>query len=503
MGRDTTKSWGLCSFDRIPKGGILLNSCNPDVGFVPSSVHTFRVKGIHFAYDSFSMDAFKLDPISWHILCGMRKRTNIQSISSKRMFDRCIRRLVRMKLIKQEQQPAPTASPVPSNRNNNMVIKAVDFHVTHNCNMRCKYCYGLNESVDYLRNAHDMNVQTAHDAVDFLAKHADPKQGLNIVFFGGEPLTNFPVIRETVRYAKRVFEEQEKRLSFSITTNGTIMSDEILDLMNVEKFSIMVSLDGPKQVQDILRPMRDGQSSYDRVIPNIQLLLKSRNGRVTSRATICSINTDLVALAKHSKDVGFAHAVLSPESKVLTHEYQNNLRAIMSSYEKLTDHIVASCVEGTPHIVEPFRQLLLTLFVNEKRLYPCWAGRTYVAVSPTGDIYPCHRFMGDAKCKIGSIYSGIAPEKTEVYWHRNSMEARACSKCWVKFLCAGGCAHTHYQNTNDSAATSREECRIIRRIVELGVCTAFQIQERAGAQLERWMQAEKTFFERRMKMLYA
>jgi uncharacterized protein len=408
-----------------------------------------------------------------------------------------------MKLIKQEREPAPATPPVPGNRNNNIVISAADFHVTHNCNMRCKYCYGLNENVDYLTNACDMSVQTAHDAVDFLVRHADPKLGLNIVFFGGEPLTNFPVVKETVRYAKEIFEQQKKRLSFSITTNGTIMSDEILDLLNREKFGVMVSLDGPKEVQDILRPMRDGQSSYDRVIPNIELLLKSRNGQITSRATICSINIDLVALAKHFKRIGFVHAVLSPESRVLTHEYQSNVKGILSAYERLADYVVASYAEGVPHIVEPFRQLLLTLFVNEKRLYPCGAGRTYVAISPTGDIYPCHRFMGDSRCRIGNISSGIEPEKTEVYWRRNAREARTCSKCWVRYLCAGGCAHTHYQHTNDVARESREECRMIKRIVELGVYMAFQMQERVASQLERWMQAEKTLFEKRMKMLYA
>jgi len=448
------------------------------------------------------MDAFKLDPISWQILCAMRKKTNMRPISPKRTFDRCLRRLVRMKLIKQEQEPALTTAPVPR-KSNNIVINAVDFHVTHGCNMRCKYCYGLNDNVDYLRNACDMSVQTARDAVDFLLKHADPKLGLNIVFFGGEPLTNFPVVKETVGYAKSIFEEQKNRLSFSITTNGTIMSDEILDLMNREKFGIMVSLDGPKEVQDILRPMRDGQSSYDRVIPNIELLLRSRNGQITSRATICSMNIDLVALAKHSRRIGFAHTVLSPESRVLTHEYQSNIRAILSAYEELADYVVASYVEGVPHIVEPFRQLLLTLFFTEKRLYPCGAGRTYVAISPTGDLYPCHRFMGDSQCKIGSIYSGIEPEKTEVYWRRNAWEAKTCSKCWVKHLCAGGCAHTHYQDTNDVARASREECKMIKRIVELGIYMAFQMQERVAPQLEQWMQAEKTLFEKRMKMLHA
>jgi len=448
------------------------------------------------------MDAFKLDRISWQILRATQEKTSVRSISPKRTVDRSVRRLVKMKLIRLEKEAELATAPVPK-RGNNIVIKAVDFHVTHNCNMHCKYCYGLNENVNYLATACDMSVQTAHDAVDFLAKHANPKLGLNIVFFGGEPLCNFLLVRETVRYAKKIFEEQKKRLSFSITTNGTIMSDEILDLLNREKFGIMVSLDGPKEVQDVLRPMRDGQSSYDVVVPNIELLLKSRNGQITSRATICSINMDLVALAKHFKRIGFAHAVLSPESRVLTHEYHSTMKGILSAYGRLADYIVASCVEGVPHIVEPFRQLLLTLFFNEKRLYPCGAGRTYLAISPTGDIYPCHRFMGDSKCKIGSIYSGIEPERTEVYWRRNVREAKACSKCWVKHLCAGGCAHTHYLSTCHVGEVCREECKMTRRIVELGIYAAFRMQEEARTQLEQWMQAEKALYARRMKMLFA
>jgi uncharacterized protein len=367
-------------------------------------------------------------------------------------------------------------------------IQTADFHVTNACNMACRYCYG--QEIDgYVRDGESMDWETARDAIDFLVRRAPANTPFTMIFFGGEPLVNFSLVRNCVIYANEVFASAGKSIKYSITTNGTIMNDEIIEFLSEYKFSIMVSIDGPQAVHDKLRPFRNsGRPTYEIIARNSARLIKRLPGRINARTTVCDINKDLWEISEHLRSMGFGNVVFGLETSTNCHDYHISQPDAERAYEDLCSEVLGSFERGQVRLVEPFQTMMRVVLFGLDRAYPCGAGRSYIAVAPNGDLYPCHRFMGLDAQKIGDIREGFIPEQTVRYWSLHVDDRIECSTCWAKRFCGGGCPFEHLSRTGDVRLPHEDHCRTVRRIIELSIALASECQEKYPDWLKRWIE---------------
>lgn len=375
-------------------------------------------------------------------------------------------------------------------------IHTADFHVTNACNLACRYCYG--QEVDgYVKDGEAMDWDTAREAIDFLARRAPSNTPFTMIFFGGEPLMNYNLVRKCALYASGVFANAGKSIKYSITTNGTILNEEMIEFFTEHNFSIMISVDGTQSVHDTLRPFRgSGRPTYDLVAGNAAALIERLPGRISARATICDINKNLWETSEHLRSMGFGNVVFGLETSTNSHEFHISQSNAERSYENLCSDILDSFERGRMRLVEPFPTLMRVVLFGLDRAYPCGAGRTYVAIAPNGDLYPCHRFMGLDAQRIGDIRTGFQPKSTSRYWSLRVDDREVCSSCWAKRFCGGGCPFEHLTRTGDVQLPHADHCRTIRRIIELSIALAFECQERYPEWLQKWIAHNQSLAER-------
>lgn len=452
-------------------------------------LHLFQQQGYSYALDGNDLSSYRLDEATWHVLRAVQRSCAHEPPVSDADVSTAMDDLRSTGLLTTRSpiEPSPTPSPPPG-----LCLSAVDFHVTNDCNLRCKYCYGLSDTVRYVHDASAMTAETARAAIDFLVVHTDRRRGLGLIFFGGEPLLNFDVVQETVHYAKLAFKEAEKPIHFSMTTNGTLLTDAVIAFLNEHRVSIMISLDGPPESHDVLRPTRSGGSSYAAMLPGLRRLLESRKGNVTSRATVCSANRDMVALLDHSQKLGFRRTVMCPESSVLNHPFKLDPKSYEREYERLADYVTGTFVTHDPNVPTPFDQLLPMLLFRRAKYRPCGLARDYLAISPGGDLYPCHRFMGDPAFRLGSIRHGLEQGCRDAFVSL----PRSCDSCWARMICAGGCRHQHYAATGILGRVAPRECKLVRHLIEVTVHMCFELEDRAETCLSEWVDGLKTVVQR-------
>ena len=338
------------------------------------------------------------------------------------------------------------------------------------CNLSCVYCYGVDGEYG---TKGKMNEEVAYKSVDFLIKQSGDVQTISITFFGGEPLLNFPIIKKVVDYSRKKAKEAKKTVSFSITTNGTKFNDEINAYLNQNNFGVLVSFDGDEEIQNSNRPYKNGKGSYANTLPKIQAFLKSRNGNATARATITNFSHDLDDLKKRLINLGFRRAHATPATvsefaldkrgieKVSDFQYDTLLTNIEKEADEILDAIVnrkdLSGFIGNPIVIN------ITQLINKtKSMNPCGAGRAMLGVSITGDLYPCHRFVGNEKFNLGNLDSFDKASK-ETYVNNYTENHPVCSKCWAKYHCGGrGCIHDNEVTMGDVNNVNIKHCTILK-----------------------------------------
>lgn len=329
----------------------------------------------------------------------------------------------------------------------NEPLRNISLNVAQVCNLSCVYCYGIDGEYGLKGK---MTLSVAKRSIDFLIKESQNLKNISITFFGGEPLLNFPLIKESVIYSREEASKVEKKISYSITTNGTLFNNKINDFLNNNNFSVIVSFDGDKETQDKNRPTRGGKGSYDNTLPKIQNFLASRNGNATSRATVTKHTSNLRNLKFKLKELGFkrANATVATVS-----DYANKKRGVSSI--NLEDEQMKSIYESEDleanEIYEAIKErkslsefgsskilmYLKQLKSKEKSFHPCGVGRTMVGIAINGDVYPCHRFVGEDKFKLGNVKNFDSNSRTE-YSKSFTKHHPVCSKCWAKYQCGGG-----------------------------------------------------------------
>ena len=350
------------------------------------------------------------------------------------------------------------------------VIKALCLLVAHTCNLNCSYCFAAQGN---FKGQHGlMSFETGKRALDFLVENSGLRRNLEVDFFGGEPLMNFEVCKELVAYARSIEKEKKKNFRFTLTTNGIGITDEVIEWANRECHNVVLSLDGRKEVNDRFRKDYTGRGSYDRIVPKFQRFVEKRGGKgYYMRGTFTRFNTDFTRDIFHmADDLGFSE--LSMEPVVADLDSPSALRpedlpVIFDQYEILAKDMIRREEEGKPITFYHFMIDLEHGPCIYKRISGCGSGTEYLAVTASGDLYPCHQFVNDPEYKMGDIWSGVTNLQLRDSFKLCNVYSRPeCADCWARLYCAGGCAANAYHATGDIHGTYRTGCEIFKKRIE-------------------------------------
>ena len=353
------------------------------------------------------------------------------------------------------------------------VVKALCLHVAHTCNLNCSYCFAAQGK--FHGRAGVMSFETGKRALDFLIENSGTRRNLEVDFFGGEPLMNFEVCKQLVAYARSIEKQHNKNFRFTLTTNGINLTDEVIEWANKECYNVVLSLDGRKEVNDRFRVDIHGRGSYDRIVPNFQKLVEKRGGKgYYIRGTFTHHNVVFTNDIFHmADDLGFSELSMEPvvapddSPEALTEE---DFPKVCRQYEILAEDMLRREREGKPIT---FYHYMIDLEHGPciyKRISGCGSGTEYMAVTPWGDLYPCHQFVGDEKYKLGDIWNGVTNTELRDEFKLCNVYARPdCKDCWARLYCSGGCAANAMHATGDIHGTYEYGCRVFRKRIECAI----------------------------------
>lgn len=360
-------------------------------------------------------------------------------------------------------------------KNRETVVKALCLHIAHDCNLACKYCFA--EEGEYHGRRALMSVETGKKALDFLVAGSGSRVNLEVDFFGGEPLMNWQVVKDLVAYGRSLEEPFHKKFRFTLTTNGVLLNEEIQDFLNKEMANVVLSLDGRQEVHDYMRPFRGGQGSYDKVVTRFQKLAESRNQKdYYVRGTFTRNNLDFSRDVLHLADLGFTQISVEPVVGEETEEYairEEDIPALLEEYDRLAIELLKRQKEGKEVNFFHFMIDLTGGPCVAKRLTGCGSGTEYLAVTPWGDLYPCHQFVGRDEFLLGNVEEGIVrKDLVQEFKSCNVYAKEKCRTCFAKYYCSGGCSansynfHGHINDTYDLGCVlqkKRIECAIMMK----------------------------------------
>ena len=352
------------------------------------------------------------------------------------------------------------------------VVKALCLHIAHDCNLACKYCFA--EEGEYHGRRELMSYETGRQALDFLIANSGNRRNLEVDFFGGEPLMNWQVVKDLVAYGRKQEKLHDKKFRFTLTTNGVLLDDEVMEFANREMSNVVLSIDGRKEIHDRMRPSRNGKGSYDLIVPKFQKLAESRKQtNYYVRGTFTRNNLDFSEDVLHLADLGFQQISVEPVVAAPDEPYairMEDVPAICEEYDKLAAEMVKRKKEGRDFNFFHFMIDLTGGPCVAKRLSGCGSGTEYLAVTPWGDLYPCHQFVGMEQFLMGNVYDGVKnTELRDEFKCCNVYAKEKCRKCFAKFYCSGGCAANSYQfhgTINDAYDIG---CELQRKRVECAI----------------------------------
>ena len=367
-------------------------------------------------------------------------------------------------------------------KNRSTVVKALCLHVAHTCNLSCPYCFASQGK--YHGQQALMRFDVGKRALDFLMENSGDRVNLEVDFFGGEPLMNWEVVKELVAYAREQEGPRGKKFRFTLTTNGMLIDDDVIDFANREMHNVVLSLDGRKEVHDRLRVDWAGRGSYDRIVPKFQKLVERRGGKgYYMRGTFTHANPDFTKDVLHMADLGFDQLSMEPvvcapdDPAALTAE---DLPIVLEQYELLAKEMLRREREGRGFT---FYHYMLDLAHGPciyKRISGCGSGTEYMAVTPWGDLYPCHQFVGEDAYKLGDIWQGVTNTAVRDEFKSCNAYARPeCADCWARLYCSGGCAANAYHASGSIRGVYEYGCELFRKRIECAVMMkAAQAEER-------------------------
>ena len=446
-------------------------------------VHQYKLNGYNIVLDTCSGSVHVVDEVAYDIIAMYKEKDTgkivkyitetykNEEITEQDVLD-CIEDVKSLEDAGKLYTPDTYEGMAFDFKNRNTVIKALCLHVAHTCNLNCAYCFASQGKYHGERAL--MSFEVGKRALDFLIENSGTRHNLEVDFFGGEPLMNWDVVKELVSYARVQEKIHNKNFRFTLTTNGVLVDDEVIDFCNKEMSNVVLSLDGRQEVHDRLRVDYMGRGSYDLIVPKFQEFVKKRGGKnYYMRGTFTHNNIDFTNDIFHMADLGFTElsmepVVCSPEdASALTEE---DLPILFDQYEILAKEMIKRKKEGRPFT---FYHYMLDLTHGPciyKRISGCGSGTEYMAVTPTGDLYPCHQFVGDNKYLLGNIWDGVTNKEVQNEFKLCNAYARPeCNDCWAKLYCSGGCAANSYHASGKITGIYEYGCELFKKRIECAV----------------------------------
>lgn len=352
-------------------------------------------------------------------------------------------------------------------------VKALCLNVVHDCNLKCKYCFA--DEGEYKGCRKIITFEVGKKAIDFVIKNSGPRKNIEIDLFGGEPLMAFPIIKEIVDYAREQEKIHNKVIRFTMTTNATLLNDEIMEYIDKQMGNIVLSIDGRKSVNDNVRVRADGSGCYDKILPKIKTMVEKRDKskQYYVRGTFTRANTDFYEDVKHLADIGFKE--VSVEPVVLPEEHELSLRkedlpTIFEQYDKLYDYLLQKHYNNEDFKFYHFNIDLQGGPCVYKRIAGCGAGHEYLAITPDGDIYPCHQFVGNEEFKMGNVFEeSIDSAISETFKNAHIYNKPKCKECWARFYCSGGCQANNFNFNGDVHSPYELGCEMQKKRIECAI----------------------------------
>lgn len=367
--------------------------------------------------------------------------------------------------------------------NEDNIVKAMCLHVAHDCNLKCDYCFASQGNFKGERSL--MKLEVGKKALDYLVENSGARRNLEVDFFGGEPLMNFQLVKDLVAYGRSIEKENNKNFRFTITTNGVLLDDEKIDFINENMDNVVLSLDGRKEVNDNMRKTISGEGSYDIILPKFKKLVDKRGDKdYYIRGTFTNKNIDFSKDALDFYEQGFKKTSIEPVVTPEEMDYalrEEHLEAVLKEYEKFSKDYIS--------IKKMDKDFLFFHFMIDldqgpcmiKRAVGCGAGSEYVAVTPEGELYPCHQFVGESEFLLGNIWDGVKnTDLRDKFKSANVYSKDECKKCWARFYCSGGChANSHYAN-NDLNKPYKIGCEMEKKRIECAISILAKINKEEG-----------------------
>ncbi len=355
------------------------------------------------------------------------------------------------------------------------VVKALCLHVAHTCNLNCAYCFASQGK--YHGDRAVMSYEVGKQAMDFLIANSGTRRNLEVDFFGGEPLMNFQVVKDLVAYARSIEKKKGKNFRFTLTTNGVLVDDDVIEWANRECSNVVLSLDGRKEIHDRFRVDYAGHGSWEKIVPKFQKFVEARQGKnYYMRGTFTHANPDFLTDIQTMLDLGFSELSMEPvvcaadDPSALTEE---DLAIVMDQYERLAQLMLERDKAGKPFTFYHYMIDLTGGPCIYKRISGCGSGTEYMAVTPWGDLYPCHQFVGEERFRLGDIWQGVTNTGIQSEFAACNVYAHPeCRDCWARLYCSGGCAANAYHATGSVTGVYEDGCKLFRKRMECAIMVA-------------------------------
>ena len=448
-------------------------------------VHRYKLGGLYIVLDIYSGSVHVVDEVAYEMI-GLYEDYSKEEIIEKILsqfadredvtreeVEECIDQIGKLKEMGRLFTPdtfQPMAGELKARTSG--VVKALCLHVAHTCNLNCSYCFASQGK--YHGDRAVMSFEVGKQALDFLIENSGSRVNLEVDFFGGEPLMNFDVVKQLVAYARSREKECHKNFRFTLTTNGMLIDDDVIDFANRECSNVVLSLDGRKEIHDRFRVDYAGKGSWEQIVPKFQKLVKARDGReYYMRGTFTHANPDFLKDIETMLDLGFTELSMEPvvcapgDPSELT---QEDLPIVLKQYEDLAELMLKRKKEGRPFTFYHYMIDLTGGPCIYKRISGCGSGTEYMAVTPWGDLYPCHQFVGEEKFKLGDVWQGVTNTEAQAEFARCNVYAHPeCADCWAKLYCSGGCAANAYHSTGKVTGVYKYGCDLFRKRMECAI----------------------------------
>lgn len=444
-------------------------------------IHQYKLNGHNIVIDTYSGSVHAVDDVAYDVISMFEtadKEEIVRKISEnhKNITDgdilKCIDDVAELKASGQLFSEDIYADKADVLKNKNSDIKALCLHVAHTCNLNCSYCFAAQGKYQGERAL--MSFEVGKRALDFLIENSGNRKNLEVDFFGGEPLMNFDVVKRLVEYARSIEKKHNKNFRFTLTTNGVLIDDDVIDFCNREMNNVVLSLDGRKEVHDRLRKDYNGNGSYDLIVPKFQKFVEKRGDKsYYIRGTYTHKNTDFTNDIFHMANLGFKELSMEPVVCAPGEEYaltEDDLPVLFKQYEILAKEMLKRDSENRGFTFYHYMIDLSNGPCIYKRISGCGSGTEYLAVTPWGELFPCHQFVGDEKYSMGNIYDGVTNTKMRDRFKKCNVYSRPeCADCWAKLYCSGGCAANAYHATGDILGVYDYGCKLFKKRMECAI----------------------------------